>query len=81
MIQYLLGELSEKDSADFEQACFHDDELFEELLAVEAELMDDYVRGVLVGRRRAQFDKRLLNSPGRRDEMVLARLIAHRSRK
>ena len=79
MIQYLLGELSEQDCLDFEQATLDRDQLFEELLAVEAELTDDYVRGLLVGRKRKEFEKRMLNSPDRLDQLELGRLITRRT--
>jgi hypothetical protein len=75
MISYLLGELSEQEQSNFERACLDDDGLFEELLAVEAELTDDYVRGDLVGAQRTAFEKRLLNSPGSAKQVRLARLI------
>jgi anti-sigma factor RsiW len=75
MIRYLLGELSEAERGEFERLCFDDDQAFEELLAVEAELTDDYVRGTLKGHRREQFEQHLLRSPARRDELALARLI------
>jgi hypothetical protein len=41
--RYLLGQLSEEECAGIEQLCLENDELFEELEAVEAELIDDYV--------------------------------------
>jgi hypothetical protein len=75
MIAYLLGELSEEEQSAFERACLGDDGIFEELLAVEAELTDDYVRGDLVGPRRTAFEKRLLNSPDSAKQLRLARLI------
>jgi hypothetical protein len=75
MIPYLLGELSEEEQSAFERACLGDDSIFEELLAVEAELTDDYVRGDLVGTRRTAFEKRLLNSPDSAKQLRLARLI------
>src|SRR5215207_1755624 len=76
MTRYLLGELSRDECVAFEETCFADDERFEELQAVEAELTDDYVRGRLSGPRRARFEERLLNSPGRREEVEFARIIA-----
>lgn len=76
MIAYLLGEMSEPEQEAFERSCLDDDQLFEQLLAAEAELTDDYVRGALVGRRREAFEQRLVNSPERAEETRLARLIA-----
>lgn len=75
MIRYLLGELSEAEQGAFERLCFDDDQAFEELMAVEAELTDDYARGTLKGREREQFEQHLLRSPVWRDELALAKLI------
>jgi hypothetical protein len=61
-VRYLFGELSEEERIQFEEACFADDQHFEGLLAVEAELTDDYVRGDLVGLRRERFERQLLNT-------------------
>lgn len=80
MVPYLLGELSEQDQTMFEHACLNDDQLFEELLAVEAELADDYVRGDLVGVRRAAFERRLLHSPEGAKQIALAKLITRTGR-
>lgn len=74
-VAYLLGDLSETDCAEFEQKCLDDDGFFEELLAREAELTDDYVQGGLTGREREAFARRLLISPERAREVELARLI------
>lgn len=80
MIRYLLDELSEAERGEFERLCFDDDQVFEELMAVEAELTDDYVCGELEGRRREQFERRVLRSPARRGDLELARLITgHRA--
>ena len=79
MIKYLLGEMPEEKKITFEQACLEDDRLFEELLAVEAELTDDYARGELVGRKREAFEQRLLSSPGRIEELQLSRLLTRKS--
>jgi hypothetical protein len=81
LIRYLLGELKEDECIEFEQLCLESDELFEELEAVEAELTDDYVRGILVGRRRKEFEKRLLNIPGRAEQIQFAKLVARCPRK
>ena len=76
LIRYLLGELPEAECIELEQLCLESDEVFEQLEAVEAELTDDYVRGVLVGHRRKEFEKRLLNTPGRAEEIEFARFVA-----
>lgn len=75
MIRYLLGELSEPERDEFERLCFDDDQVFEELMAVEAELTGDYVCGELERHRREQFERHVLRSPAGRGELELARLI------
>lgn len=75
MIQYLLSELSEQEAESLESACLANDLLFEELLAIEAELTDDYIRGVLVGRRREGFERHLSNSTEREKNIQLAELV------
>jgi hypothetical protein len=59
LTQYLLGELSDSDSSDLEKEYFDDDAAFEQLMAVEEELMDEYVRGGLSPDRRERLEKRL----------------------
>ncbi len=64
LTRYLLGELSAEECSKVERDCLDDDSIFEQLEAIEAELADDYVRGVLDGRRRKEFEKRVLSTPG-----------------
>src|SRR5664279_2696823 len=78
MIAYLLGELPEAESLRFEQLCMDDDDFFEELLAVEAELTDAYVQGQLAGGAREAFEKRLLNSRDGGKAIALSKLITRR---
>jgi len=75
LTQYLLGELPEEDRLKLEQECLEDDRIFEQLEAVEAELTDDYVRGVLQGPRRQKFEKRLLRSSGGAADIEFSRRI------
>jgi len=79
LIRYLLGELPEEECIKVEQDCLENDEIFEQLEAVEAELTDDYVRGVLSESRRKEFEKRLLTAPGGAENVNLARLITGRT--
>jgi hypothetical protein len=71
--RYLLGDLSEEEKTRLEESYFADDNLFEQLLAAEDDLIDDYVQGQLIGHERALFEKRFLNSPERRQRVALAR--------
>ena len=49
--------------------------ILRQLLAVEAELTDDYVRGDLVGMRRERFERQLLNTAEGRYDVEFARTI------
>jgi len=73
---YLLGRLSEQEEADLESSYLADDGLFEELLAIEADLRDAYERGELSREDRAAFEQRLLVSPRHRERQAFARALS-----
>lgn len=72
MVNYLLGEMSEDEQAQFEDCYFLDDDLFEQLIIVKEELTDAYVRDHLGEREREQFERYFLNSPHRREQVAFA---------
>ncbi len=74
LTRYLLGELPADECRRIEQDCLDDDQLFERLEAIEAEVTDDYVRGVLAGPQRRQFEQRVLTR-AQRPKLQLAELI------
>lgn len=76
MMRYLLGELSDEEQTRLEESYFADDEAFEQLAALEDELIDAYVRGELSGPQRKQFDLRFVNSPERRQKLAFAESFA-----
>ncbi|PYS70334.1 MAG: hypothetical protein DMF69_13855 [Acidobacteria bacterium] len=47
MTRYLLGELSESEQSVLEKEYFTDPQFFDQMLKIENELVDDYVRGRL----------------------------------
>ena len=67
--RYLLGELSEADSQQVEQAYFADTSLFERFVAVKEDLIDAYARGLLTGNKRKRFEKHFLGNKTRREEI------------
>jgi hypothetical protein len=75
LIRYLLGELSEAEQARLEERLFADDEYFEQLAAVEYDLIDEYVRGELAPHEQARFENHFLVVPGRRHRVALARSV------
>ena len=75
MAQYLLGQLPEEEQAELERRYLADDTLFEELLAIEDDLRDAYVRGELSRPDREAFEQRLLTAPSQRQEQEFARTL------
>lgn len=71
--RYLLDSLPETDKERLEERLFKEHELFEELLIVEEELIDDYSQGRLALREREVFESKLLALPRTRRRVELAR--------
>jgi anti-sigma factor RsiW len=76
LARYLRGELSEEQEVELEKGIFRDEDLFERLLAVEADLLDAYARGEMPAPEREQFERRLLSTPRRREKAEFARVFA-----
>jgi hypothetical protein len=55
----LLEDVSDEEQMSLEQHYFVDDSAFEQLSALEDELIDSYVRGELAGPERKQFESHL----------------------
>lgn len=79
MIRYLLGELSDSDAARFEEQYLADRNLFEELAAVETDLIDSYVHAGLQPERRARCEERFLISDILRAKVENAKLLARKA--
>lgn len=73
--KYLLGEFPGKGLDDLERAYLADSDLFERLLVVEDDLLDQYARGELTATDRTQFERQLLATPGQRERLVNARVL------
>jgi len=72
MVNYLLGELLEEEQLRLEERFFTDDETYQQVLALEDELMYDYAAGGLSPEQRLKFERRFLNSPQSRRKAELA---------
>ena len=72
---YLLGELVEEQRRHFEERLMTDEESYEELLAVEDELLDQYVGGALSGPERERFERHFLSTPERRRKLSFAKTL------
>jgi hypothetical protein len=75
VIRYLLGDLSDEEQAGLEEKYFGDDEFFEQVLVVEDELIDGYVRGELSAHERELFEKRFSLSEKHHQRLAFARLL------
>lgn len=72
---YLLGSLSEEETARFDELGFTDDEFAEALRVVEKDLVDAYARGELSGPTLERFKSFYLASPLRREKVRFAQAL------
>jgi anti-sigma factor RsiW len=72
---YLLGELSEGEQEKLEARYFADDALFEQLLAIEDELIDRYARGQMTDTERQRLERHFMKSPARRKRVRFAEAL------
>ena len=75
LARYLLGDLSEAEQSAIEDRAFEDRQFAKNILAVEAELIDQYVRGELAGAERQKFETRFLASAERRRKVEFANAL------
>lgn len=71
-IRFLLGDLAEESRLKLEERFFEEDRFYEQLLAIQEELADDYVQDNLSPGERAQFEKHFLRSSRRRERVEFA---------
>jgi len=76
IVRYLLGDLPEEEQARLEDLAFSDQEQMQNVLAVESDLIDEYVRGELSDSERQRFERRFLVSSERRQKVEFARALA-----
>ena len=73
MLRYLLGDLPEEEQFALEQEYFAEQEKFEQVWALENELIDNYVRGNLSNQERALFEHNYLAFPKHQARVAVAR--------
>jgi hypothetical protein len=73
MMRYLLGDLPEAEKAALEENYFNDPQVFEQVVQVENQLLDAYVRGQLTQSIRNRLEAHYLADPGRRERLKFAR--------
>ena len=85
--QYLLGETSEEEAQALERVYFAKEEALDEVGAVEADLLEDYLAKRLPQAARTRFETHYLRTPEHRERLAMARALrtvtlpAHRTRK
>ena len=72
---YLLGQVDEPEHEAIENAILTNEELFEELLVVEDEIIDEYVNGKLSPEARSHFENYFLAAPERIEQLRFARVF------
>ncbi len=73
IVRYLLNDLPEADSEQFEESYCSNQNLFQLMQATEEELIEDYLCGRLARRERVQFERHYLTTPERRERVEFAR--------
>ena len=76
IVRYLLGDLPEETLTEIEDRAFSNPRYLQEILAVENDLIDEYVRGELSDVRRRLFESRFLASAERRRKVEFAKSMA-----
>src|SRR5579864_1164473 len=75
MVQYLFGELSADERAEFEDSYLKDSEVFQDLVEMENEMIDRYILGELPEAERERFERSFPSNPARRDMVETARSL------
>ncbi len=75
LISYLLGELPEDQCEQIEERFESDQDLFERMLALHDDLIDDYLRDELSARQRRQFERYFPATPQQRERIENARAL------
>lgn len=70
LVKYLFGELAESEQSRIEELCFTDEGFYEQLAAVENNLIDRYVQHALPEPERIAFEEKYLITPGRRKRVA-----------
>lgn len=73
--KYLLGELDEKERAEVAARYFEDDALFDDLLEVETQLLDKFVRGLLNEKEHQAFTQYLHKLPDGQQKLAVAKAM------
>jgi hypothetical protein len=73
MIDYLLGSLSEEEQTKIEEKCFANNEFYEQITIVEAELIDSYLCKQLNDSQKKLFEEKFLTSLDGKQKIIFAK--------
>src|SRR5882762_11304900 len=73
--RYLLGQLSDGAGEEMERDLLANEDIFAELLVIEDELTDEYVKGRLTPDERANFERHFLATPERQEDLRFAQAL------
>ena len=76
LVSYVLGKLSEQEQIELESEIFADAKKYNLLRCVRNDIMDAYVDGKLSKKQRNQLEIHLQNSPGQRQYLDFAEVLA-----
>jgi hypothetical protein len=74
--RYLLGQIVEADVSQVEERLMSESDVYEELLILEDELVDQYVRGQMPAAERASFERYFLQSSEHQQRLRFARAFS-----
>ena len=75
MVRYLLEKVAEEEQSEIEERFFSDNDYFEQLLALEDDLIDSYVQGKLPKDEQEQVERLLMSSPRQRQDMEFTKSL------
>jgi len=78
IMYYMLGKLSENEQATLEKSFISNPQIFAQVVDVENDLIDDYVRGHLTPGEREGFEQYFLTNPSRRQRVQIAEALSSR---
>src|SRR5689334_2996614 len=73
LVRYLLGQLSDQEAEQVDEASIVDDDVAARLRWVEDDLVDSYANGTLTGESLSRFESHYLASPLRREKVRFAK--------
>lgn len=75
IVRYLLNDLPKEEQLRFEDEYFADHDLFEQMEAIEEDLIEDYFRNRLTATEHAKFERHYLATPERREKIAFGEAL------